>query len=253
MTLFNSRAVQPQIDRRLRDQSHAAANRGRRSALPILVLVAMTICAWPGSRTFAADRPENDRSVIGSMARSSGTTDGPSVSPQKRTSSPSSSNADSLSDPRQSSGRCATLRERYAQSEACFARYRMKNRGLRPGAFQRCTQLKDPSTECGSLRREVADPPAGKCADRPRQGAGSEQQRQLGTGGVGRGLRRPGTGQARADISVSRSPFRIIQSVRPDDDQGDRSGEQQKSHAGRCRAMQGRFDSHTTLPSATAL
>lgn len=86
------------------------------------MLFAMTLCAWPGSQTFAAVPPENYRSVPGSV---------------------------SLSDPRQRSARCANLRKAYAQSEACFARYRRKNGGLRPGAFQRCKQLKDPSSECG--------------------------------------------------------------------------------------------------------
>ena len=150
MTLFNSPSMQPQIDPLLRDESDAAANRGRRAVLPVVVLVAMAICAWPGSRTFAADRPENGRSVPGSVVPSSGTTAGPSISPQKQTSPPSPTNAGSLSGPGQRNGRCAILRKRYAQSEACFAHYRMKNRGLRPGAFQRCKQLKDPSVECGS-------------------------------------------------------------------------------------------------------
>ena len=148
MTLFNSRAMQPQIDRRLRDESQAAANRAQHLALAVTVLVAMTICTWPGSQTFAADPPEAARSAPGSVAPSTGTTADPGASPKKRT-SPSASSAGSLSGSGQGDTRCATLRKRYAQSEACFARFRMKNRGLKSGAFQRCKQLQDPSIECG--------------------------------------------------------------------------------------------------------
>jgi hypothetical protein len=140
------------IDRRLPDESKAAVNRARRPALAMMVLVAMTIGAWPGLQAFAADPPEAARSVPGSVAPSTGMAPGPGpgASPKKRT-SPSSSSASSLSGSGQGDARCATLRKRYAESEACFARYRMKNRGLRPGAFQHCKQLIDPSMECGSV------------------------------------------------------------------------------------------------------
>jgi hypothetical protein len=145
MTQIKSRAMQPPSDRLVEDELLAAANHGSLPALSVLILVAMTLCAWPGSQILAADRIDNDRSVHGS-----GTTAGPGAEQQNRTSLPSSPNAGSLSDPSQGDARCATLRKRYAQSEACFARYRMKDGGLRPGAFQRCEQLDDPSSECGS-------------------------------------------------------------------------------------------------------
>ena len=125
MTMFDFRGMRRRIDWLLRDESVASTNRAGHPALPVLVLIAMTICAWPGSQSFAADRPEADQSMA------------------------SSSSAGSLIGPGQRDARCANLRKRYAQSEACFARYRMKNRGLRPGAFQHCKQLKDPSVECG--------------------------------------------------------------------------------------------------------
>lgn len=48
------------------------------------------------------------------------------------------------------SSRCATLRKAYAQSQVCFAHYRLKNGGLRPGAFRHCKQIKNPSVQCGS-------------------------------------------------------------------------------------------------------
>jgi hypothetical protein len=154
MTLFDSGAMQRRIDRLLRDESHDSSIRSRRSALPVLalVLVAMTVCAWPGAQTFAADQPEIDRSVPGSMMRGSGTTAGAAVSEQGGASSVSSlSKGRFLSGPGQRAGRCGILRKRYAQSQACFAHYRMKNGGLRPGAFQRFKQLKDPSSECPSV------------------------------------------------------------------------------------------------------
>lgn len=149
MTLLNCLSMQLQIRPHPQDESHAAANCRKRLAIPVLILVLMTIWAWPGSQIFAADLTESDRSVSGTAVPSSGMTPGPSVSPQKQVSPPSSANAAPLSGAVQSDRRCAILQKRYALSEACFAQYRMKNRGLRPGAFQRCKALKDPSSECG--------------------------------------------------------------------------------------------------------
>ncbi len=115
--------------------------------LPALVIVAMMMCAWPGSQTLAAGRPGGARSLAGTVWHSTRATTLSSGSYQEQ-SSPSALTAGSLTG-NQHNGRCATLRRNYARSEACFARYRMRNRGLRPGAFQHCKQLKDPSTECG--------------------------------------------------------------------------------------------------------
>ena len=150
MTMFDFRGMRRRIDWLLRDESVASTNRAGRPALPVLVLIAMMIYAWTGSPSFAVAQPEGARSVPGSVMPSTGTTAGTSVSPQTRTSLASSSNAGSLNGPVERDARCANLRKRYARSEACFARYRMKNHGLRPGAFQQCKQLKDPSVECGS-------------------------------------------------------------------------------------------------------
>jgi hypothetical protein len=112
------------------------------------VLVAILLSAWPAARTFAADRPDNDRSVSSTAVPSSGTTPGPSFSMQNRALQPSNVNASARGLPAQSDKRCVLLRKRYARSEACFARYRMKNGGLRPGAFKHCKQMKDPSSDC---------------------------------------------------------------------------------------------------------
>lgn len=123
------------------------ANRVHRPTFPVLLLVAIMVCTWQESQSFAAAAYYSDRLVADSAAPSSGVAADSSTALRERTSPPPSFDAGSLRGP----GRCATLRKRYAQSEACFARYRMKRRGLRPGAFQHCKQLKDPSWECGSV------------------------------------------------------------------------------------------------------
>ncbi|HWI11026.1 MAG TPA: DUF4124 domain-containing protein [Burkholderiaceae bacterium] len=44
---------------------------------------------------------------------------------------------------------CATLRRQYAQSQECFAPFMNTNGSIKPGAFEKCTQLPDPSPKCG--------------------------------------------------------------------------------------------------------
>jgi hypothetical protein len=151
MTILNARTLRRRIGVRLQDNLTAYVSRTTRFVLPALVLIAMTICAWPGSQAFAADDLEVNQSVLGPLVPGTELVLDSIVSPQARTSvAPSSSDATSLSRLEQAAEQCAVLRKKYAQSEACFAHYRMQNRGLRAGAFQRCKQLKDPSVECGS-------------------------------------------------------------------------------------------------------
>ena len=45
---------------------------------------------------------------------------------------------------------CAALRRRYAESQACFSRYRLKNGGLKPEAYERCREIANPALKCGS-------------------------------------------------------------------------------------------------------
>jgi hypothetical protein len=45
---------------------------------------------------------------------------------------------------------CPTLPRRYAESQACFSRYRLKNGGLKPGAFKHCREIENPALKCGS-------------------------------------------------------------------------------------------------------
>jgi len=44
---------------------------------------------------------------------------------------------------------CAALRKRYAESQACFAPYRLANGGIKPEAFKRCREVPDPALTCG--------------------------------------------------------------------------------------------------------
>lgn len=98
----------------------------------------------------AADPAQDGRSTPGTAVPSSGTTAGaratdPASAPRSRT------NAGSLSGPAAGEGgQCAALRKRYAQSQACFERFRLKNGGLRPGASKQCKQIENPSVKCGS-------------------------------------------------------------------------------------------------------
>lgn len=44
---------------------------------------------------------------------------------------------------------CASLRRQYAQSQECFAPFINTNGSVKPGAFEKCTQVADPSPKCG--------------------------------------------------------------------------------------------------------
>ncbi len=48
---------------------------------------------------------------------------------------------------------CATLRQNYAQSQACFEQFRNANGSLKAGAYDRCVEIPDPSQQCGLERR----------------------------------------------------------------------------------------------------
>ena len=44
---------------------------------------------------------------------------------------------------------CASLRRQYAQSQECFAQYQNTNGSVKPGAYEKCTEVPDPSPKCG--------------------------------------------------------------------------------------------------------
>ena len=44
---------------------------------------------------------------------------------------------------------CPTLQRRYKESQDCFAPYRRDDGTVKPEAFQKCTDLPDPSPKCG--------------------------------------------------------------------------------------------------------
>ncbi|MEO7056008.1 MAG: hypothetical protein ABI281_02800 [Caldimonas sp.] len=96
----------------------------------------------------AQNVPDDGRSVSGTVTPSTGTTAGSKVVQTKKSVAPVPA-AGSLSGSPEA-GRCAALRKRYAQSQACFQQFRLKNGGLRPGASRHCKSIKNPSTTCGS-------------------------------------------------------------------------------------------------------
>ncbi len=46
---------------------------------------------------------------------------------------------------------CATLHRQYLESQDCFGRFRNVNGSVKAEAFQYCTEIKDPTSECGPL------------------------------------------------------------------------------------------------------
>jgi hypothetical protein len=57
--------------------------------------------------------------------------------------------AGSLSGGASSEARCAVLRKRYLDSQACFERYRLANAAVKEEGFKRCPNVVDPSPQCG--------------------------------------------------------------------------------------------------------
>ncbi len=112
------------------------------------VVSAVSLLSLMPVRGSAQGVPSDGRSVSGTVIPSTGTTEGSKTVPAKRPAAPAPV-AGSLSGSPEA-GRCAALRKRYAQSQACFQRFRLKNGGLRPGASQQCKSIKNPSTKCGS-------------------------------------------------------------------------------------------------------
>ena len=44
---------------------------------------------------------------------------------------------------------CASLRRQYAQSQECFAPFQNTNGSMKPGAYEKCAEVPDPSPKCG--------------------------------------------------------------------------------------------------------
>lgn len=47
---------------------------------------------------------------------------------------------------------CETLRRRYDESQACFSPFKNVNGTMKPGANEACTEVPDPSPQCGLPR-----------------------------------------------------------------------------------------------------
>ncbi len=117
--------------------------------LRTLAVAMMFAAGIPVSAASAAEPVNDGRSTPGTVVPSTGTTAGAKALAPSQASQPKS-NAGSLSGSDPANSRCAVLRKRYAQSQACFERFRLHNGGLRPGASKACKQIKNPSLQCGS-------------------------------------------------------------------------------------------------------
>ena len=99
----------------------------------------------------AAEPPTHARSTPGSVVPSSGTTAASApqgvLRPARTSDAARGRTAGSLSGP--PARDCDALRRRYAQSQACFAPYRLANGAVRPEAFERCREMPDPALTCG--------------------------------------------------------------------------------------------------------
>lgn len=105
----------------------------------------------------AADRPSNERATPGTVVPGTGTT--AVQDPPDRSRTPPPGPRDTVVPGaaivgQGDSAACAALRKQYAQSQACFARYRLANGGLKPQAFKQCREIQNPAVKCGSA---VAD------------------------------------------------------------------------------------------------
>ncbi len=140
-----------QARQRPTDEAQAAVQQASRRALSVLALVVTTLCTWPGSQALAVAPPDTGRSVPATVVPGTGIAT-PAVVPSARPTPPAPTGVGSLSGPGPGEGACAALRKRYAQSQACFARYRLKNHRLSPMAARRCKQMTDPSGTCAAVR-----------------------------------------------------------------------------------------------------
>lgn len=100
----------------------------------------------------AADPPGDARATPGSVVPSSGMAASSVPRSAERPARKASAarpgrTAGSLSGPPPPD--CAALRRRYAQSQACFAPYRLANGGIKPEAYKHCRDMPDPALTCG--------------------------------------------------------------------------------------------------------
>ncbi|HEY2190350.1 MAG TPA: hypothetical protein VGH48_17465 [Caldimonas sp.] len=115
----------------------------------IVHAVAASAVSLLSPQSLAADPPKDPRATSGTVMPSSGTTvpvpdaaraaSGNSPKPAKTVSSLS----------RRPPADCAAMRKRFADSQACFAPYRLANGAIRAEAYKRCRETPDPSATCG--------------------------------------------------------------------------------------------------------
>ena len=118
------------------------------------VFPGLACAAFLATSALAADPPASDRSTAGTAAPSTGVTvPEASAPPVPASSATTVKKAGSLSGP--AASECASLRQEYAKSQACFAPYRLANGGIKPEAAGRCKEVTNPAPKCGS---DVAEP-----------------------------------------------------------------------------------------------
>ncbi len=122
--------------RSIRPTTVTSRSIGRRLAQPALTALLCLSAAAMAAET-----------VPGTVVPSTGTTQGSKATQPPSPAPPST--AGSLSGP-DKDNRCPELRKRYAQSQSCFSRFRLKNGGLKPGAYRKCKEVPNPALQCGS-------------------------------------------------------------------------------------------------------
>lgn len=53
---------------------------------------------------------------------------------------------------------CAALFKAYYDSQICFAPYKNRNGSMKPGAFEQCKQVEDPTPKCGPVKTTPQSP-----------------------------------------------------------------------------------------------
>jgi hypothetical protein len=53
---------------------------------------------------------------------------------------------------------CAALFKAYYDSQICFAPYKNRNGSMKPGAFEQCKQVEDPTPKCGPVKTSPQSP-----------------------------------------------------------------------------------------------
>lgn len=95
----------------------------------------------PEQRREVQERATRDKAVTASQK-----SEPKPLKPKEPSASPTKA-----STPESASQDCATRQRLYRESQECFAPYRLAGGGIKPEAFGRCVEVKDPSAQCGQM------------------------------------------------------------------------------------------------------